>query len=69
MKYRARITNCVSHIKNIKKYSDAYFPHDMKDMWIEVDSEEEATEIEMMNRYFGQALKSYQRLIELILQK
>lgn len=68
MKYRAKCTHCVSQIKNISKYADAYFPYDRENIWIEVDSEVEAAKIEMVDHYFGMALLRYKQLIELTLQ-
>lgn len=69
MKYRARITYCVSHIKNITKYAEADIHSDKNDLWIEVDSAEEAVAIDMTNYQFGMALLRYKQLIELTLQK
>lgn len=68
MKYKAKCTNCVSHIKNITKYADADILCDKKDLWIEVDSEAEVEAIEMIDYLFGWALFRLKKLIELTLQ-
>ena len=68
MKYRAKCTNCVSHIKNITKYADADIHSDKNELWIEVDSAEEAVAIDMTDYHFGMALLRYKQLIELTLK-
>lgn len=69
MKYKAKCTNCVSHIKNITKYAEADILCDKKGLFIEVDSEAEAAEIEMINHLFGRVIMRYKKLIELTLKK
>lgn len=68
MKYRAKCTHCVSHIKNITKYANADILSDKKGLWIEVDSEAEAAMVEMIDYHFNKAIQRYKQLIDLTLQ-
>lgn len=65
MKYRAKITNCISHIRNVKRYANITAIHDAKDTYIEVNTEEEADLIEDLNYTMGKAVTIYTKLIEL----
>lgn len=65
MKYRAKITNIIPQIKNVKKYEHAYILHDATDNYIEVDTEEEAELIEEMNYTYRKAYLIYKELINI----
>lgn len=65
MKYRAKITNIIPQIKNVKKYENRYISHGAFDTYIEVDTEEEAELIEEMNYTYGKAFLIYKELINL----
>lgn len=65
MKYRAKITNIIPQIMNIKKYEYAYILHDATDNYIEVDTEEEAELIEDMNYTYRKAYLIYKELINI----
>lgn len=69
MKYRAKVTHCVSQILNLTAYQDAKILEDTYDMWIDVDTAEEAAAIEMFDHYMGMAILKYQRLEEITSKK
>ena len=64
MKYRAKITNIIPQIKNIKAYEKGYICRDKEDLYIEVDTEEEAELIEELNNTYQKAFAIYNELIE-----
>lgn len=64
MKYRAKITNIVPQIRNISKYAIGYICRDTQDLYIEVDTEEEAELIEELNYTYQKAFAIYNELIE-----
>lgn len=64
MKYRAKITNIVPQIRNISKYATRYICRDTKDLYIEVDTEEEVELIEELNYTYQKAFAIYNELIE-----
>lgn len=64
MKYRAKITNIVPQIRNISKYATGYICQDFHDLYIEVDTEEEAQLIEELNNTFQKAFAIYNELIK-----
>ena len=64
MKYRAKITNIVPQIRNISKYALSYICQDFYDLYIEVDTEEEAELIEELNNTYYKAFAIYNELIE-----
>ncbi len=68
MKYRAKVTHCVSQIRNINKYAAAHILKDAHDLWIDVDTEEESTLIEVFDLYMNLAIKEYKKLVELSLK-
>lgn len=68
MKYRTKVTHCVSQIKNINKYAAAHILKDAHDLWIDVDTEEEAAQIEVFDHYMGMAIEKYMKLVELTLK-
>lgn len=65
MKYRAKITNIIPQIKNVKKYEYNIVIHDAQDMYIDVDTEEEAELIEEMNWTYRKAFQIYKELINI----
>lgn len=65
MKYRAKITNCISHIKNVKKYATSYVLRDTNDFYIDADTEQEAELIEELNYTMGKAVRIYTELLNL----
>lgn len=68
MKYRAKCTNIVSLIKNIKAYAESYIIYYDKDQYIEVDTYEEAVLIEELNDEMTQALETYHKLMSLTIK-
>lgn len=64
MKYRAKITNIVPQIRNISKYAKSYNCRDTQELYIEVDTEEEAELIEELNYIYQKAFAIYNELIE-----
>lgn len=64
MKYRAKITNIVPQIRNISKYAKSYICRDTQDLYIEVETEEEAELIEELNYTYQKAFAIYNELIE-----
>lgn len=65
MKYRAKITNIIPQIMNVKKYERAHILQDEKEYYIEVDTEEEAELIEEMNYTYRKVYLIYKELIEI----
>lgn len=65
MKYRAKITNIISQIRNVKAYSNLYILRDNRDFYIDVNTEEEAELIEELNLTINKATRKYAKLIEL----
>lgn len=65
MKYRAKMTNIIPQIRNIKKYEHAHILHDATDNYIEVDTEEEAELIEEMNYTYRKVYLIYKELINI----
>lgn len=65
MKYRAKITNIIPQIMNVKKYEHANILHDANDTYIEVDTEEEAELIEEMNYTYRNVYLIYKELINI----
>ena len=64
MKYRAKATNCMHLIENIYNEGTLYVCRDVKEVYVEVDTEEEAAEIENLNHYCEMIETSYSRLVE-----
>lgn len=64
MKYRAKITNIVPQIRNISKYANSYICRDNEDLYIEVDTEEEAELIDELDYTYRKAFAIYNELIE-----
>lgn len=64
MKYRAKITNIVPQIKNIKDYVNGLIYRDIEELYIEVETEEEAELIEELNYTYQKAFAIYNELIE-----
>ena len=64
MKYRAKITNIISQIRNVKLYTNRYIARDTTDSYIEVNTEEEAELIEELNYTIDKATRIYTKLIE-----
>ena len=65
MKYRAKATHCMHLIENIYGEDTLFTCHDVKNIYVEVDTEEEAAEIEILNHYCGMTETYYSRLVEL----
>lgn len=65
MKYRAKITNIVPLIRNISKYSERYICKDTKDLYIEVETEEEQSLIELIDYYQFATFETYKKLLNL----
>lgn len=65
MKYRAKITNIIPQIMNVKKYENQHTLHDAYDTYIDVDTEEEAELIEEMNYTYRKAYLIYKELINI----
>ena len=63
MKYRAKVTNCIAHVMNITRYSKKHLISDGEEVYIEVDTIDEAETIERLNYRIGSALITYQNLI------
>lgn len=68
MMYRAKCTNCLSQLKNLKAYEKAYICADSNDIYIEVDTEEEAEKIEQLNKAMNKSLYIYNELIDLTIK-
>ena len=64
MKYRAKCTWCAPLLMNCKKYAKAYYPHDNRDTYIEVDTTEEANLIETLNGYQEGTFKTYKEILK-----
>lgn len=69
MKYRAKVTNCISHVMNITRYSNKQLISDGEEDYIIVDSEKEAETIERLNRRMYMAMITYQDLIAITSEK
>lgn len=65
MKNRAICTHCVSPIMNIYPKSNYYYSADARDLYIEVDTEEEANLIEQLNGYQEGSFRVYNELIKI----
>lgn len=64
MKYRAKITNIVPQIKNIKAYEHGLIYRDTEELYIHVDTAREAVLIDKLNYIYQQAFAIYNELIE-----
>lgn len=64
MKYRAKATHCMHLIENIYDQGTLFTCRDAKDVYVEVDTEEEAAEIEILNHYSGMTEIYYSRLVD-----
>lgn len=64
MKYRAKITNIVPQIMNIKSYARRYYLEINQELYIEVKTEEEAELIDELNYTYQKAFAIYNELIE-----
>lgn len=65
MKHRAKMTYCIPQIMNVYEKGKAQIVRDVKDYYIEVNTQEEAELIEEINDHFQQALQLYKQLIKL----
>ena len=65
MKYRAKVTNCICHVMNISRYSKKHLISDGEEVYIEVDTENEAETIERFNRRIFMAMATYNTLIRM----
>lgn len=65
MKYRAKATHCIHLIENIYGQDTLELWHGAHGAYVEVDTEEEAAEIEILNHYCGMTEIYYSRLVEL----
>lgn len=63
MKYRAKVTNCIAHVMNITRYSKKHLISDGAEVYIEVDTYDEAETIERLNLRIEMAMTTYQTLI------
>lgn len=64
MKYRAKCTHCIHLIENIYDLDTLEVWHGAHGTYVEVDTEEEAAEIEILDHYCGMTEIYYSRLIE-----
>lgn len=64
MKYRAKATHCMHLIENIYDQGTLFTCRDAKDVYVEVDTEEEAAEIETLNHYSEMTEIYYSRLVD-----
>lgn len=69
MKYRARVTNVKPIARAVYQLDDWQFLTDKADTWIEVDTEEEAVEIERMNAAQGVKEDAYNALLDIVSAK
>ena len=69
MKYRAKATHCMHLIENIYDQGTLFTCRDAKDVYVEVDTEEEAAEIDGINIYCKMIEIHYSRLVELMNKK
>ena len=65
MKYRAKITSCASPIMNIYSKYDYYYCAIGTDLYIEVNTPEEANLIEQLNGYQEGSFRVYNELVKL----
>lgn len=65
MKYRAICTHCVSPIMNLYPRSESHYYYDATDLYIEVNTPEEANLIEQLNRYQEGSFRVYKELVKL----
>ena len=65
MKYRVKVTHCISQLKNIKKFANAKFLKGWNDIYIDVDDVATLIAIEDLEMYMAAALKALTRLEEL----
>lgn len=66
MMYRAKITHCAAIIANLYGTNYPYYVKDKHDTYIEVDTEQEAEHIEMINHYQSRTFQIVETLQELI---
>lgn len=64
MKYLAKITNIVPQIRNISKYAKSNISRTTQDLYIKVETKEEAELIERLNYIYQKAFAIYNELIE-----
>lgn len=65
MKYRVKVTHCISQLKNIKKFANVKFHKGWNDIYIDVDDVATLIAIEDLEMYMAAALKTLTRLEEL----
>lgn len=65
MKYRAKITRIYSQIESIYVLNESNLVKDVKDSYIEVDTEEEAETIDRLNHLQAEFNKLYIKLLEM----
>lgn len=66
MKYEVKCTNCLSLLKNLKKYANANYTMHLGEVYIEIDDINERIYIEDIEMYQVATYKYYNRLINLI---
>ena len=62
MKYRVKVTHCISQLMNIKKFANAKFLEGVNDTYIVVDDVTILIIIEDIEMYMAAALKALKRL-------
>ena len=65
MKYRAICTHCVSPILNLYPMSKTQYYHGATDLYVEVNTPEEANLIEQLNGYQEGSFRVYNELVKL----
>lgn len=65
MKYRAICTHCVSPILNLYPASENFYIYDALELYIEVNTPEEANLIEQLNGYQEGSFRVYNELVKL----
>lgn len=65
MKYRAICTHCASPIMNLYPKRENYYCYDATDLYIEVNTPEEANLIEQLNGYQEGSFRVYNELVKL----
>lgn len=65
MKYRVKVTHCISQLMNIKKFANAKFLKGVNDTYMEIDDVATLIAIEDLEMYTAAALNALTRLEEL----
>lgn len=65
MKYKAICTHCVSPIMNLYPKRKNYYCEDLTDLYVYVNTPEEANLIEQLNGYQESSFRVYNELVKL----